>query len=101
MTAVDDLSFIRPFELQSGQPKWFNRWSTDDVWKFFKEAHSGNASAVKDLLERDPTLVQTSYWYKSPLNVAAREGHMAVVSEILRFKSLLGNSPCDDRVTIA
>lgn len=99
MTKSNNLSFIRPFELQPNQPKWFNRWSTEDVWNLFQAAKSGDVQVVKTLLANDPTLVQASYWYKSALSVAVCEGHKNVVAEFLKHQSLLHDCPCDDRVS--
>lgn len=64
-------------------------------------AWSGDANSVADLLKRDPTLVHANYWYTSPLRIAAREGHLSVVQELLQHKSIWDEDPIDDRDNVA
>lgn len=100
-TETGELTLIRPFELQTPQPKWLNRWWPDDVWKLLTAAWSGNTATVKALLEREPTLIHANYWYTSPLRLAARGGHKDVVRELVRHKSIWDEDPIDNRENIA
>lgn len=101
MTELDGLGLIRPFELQTDQPKWLNRWLTEDVWNLLVAAWSGDADSVRCLLQKDPTLVHANYWYTSPLRIAVREGHESVVRELLRHTSIWDEDPIDNRDNVA
>ena len=80
---------------------WLNRWLPDDVWHLLKAAWSGDVDSVRNLLERDPTLVHANYWYTSPLRIAAQEGHALVVKELLSHKSVWDSDPIDNRDNVA
>ena len=101
MSKTDALTLLRPFELQPGQPKWLNRWLPEDVWDLLSASWSGDTASVSHLLQKDPTLVQTNYWYTSPLRIAAREGHHRVVKTLLRHKSIWDEDPIDSRDNVA
>ena len=101
MTELDRLNLIRPFELQPEQPKWLNRWLPEDVWNLLVAARSSDVDSVRRLLQKDPTLVHANYWYTSPLRIAAREGNLKVVQELLRHTSIWDADPIDDRDNVA
>lgn len=101
MSKTDALTLTRPFELQPGQPKWLNRWLPEDVWDLLTASWSGDTASVSRLLQKDPTLVHTNYWYTSPLRIAVREGHDRVVKTLLQHKSIWDEDPIDSRDNVA
>ncbi|MCY3540922.1 MAG: ankyrin repeat domain-containing protein [Gammaproteobacteria bacterium] len=101
MSELDRLELIRPFELEPEQPKWLNRWLPEDVWNLLVAARTGDVDSVRKLLKKDPSLVHANYWYTSPLRIAAREGNLRVVQELLRHKSIWDEDPIDDRDNVA
>ena len=75
----DGVDVIQPEELGSGQPygPWFSRGC--DVWDAILAARTGDAAALRRLLERDPNLAR----YGEPLRFAVREGHRDAVQVLL------------------
>lgn len=65
--------------MRSGQTDWRGHWTTDDIWDILVASRSGNVPRVRDLLAKDPTLVNADYWYTPPIQFAVREGHIDVV----------------------
>lgn len=62
------------------------RWSTGrgvDVWQLFCECIDGNLSGVRELLDRDPSLVRCHYSYRTPLYFAVKENRLDVVQFLL------------------
>jgi len=59
----------------------------DDIepgaWEMICAAERGDAAALRRLLERDPGLARTGYWYAGPLHFAARQGHVEGVRVLL------------------
>jgi ankyrin repeat protein len=49
-----------------------------------RAAESGDAPALRRLLERDANLHRVQYWYTQPLHLAVREGHFETVQVLLR-----------------
>lgn len=101
MDEGNEVTVIRPFELQSDRPKWMNRWCPDDVWNLLTAAWCGNTAEIKSLLNTDPSLIHAKYWYTSPLRIAARGGHKTVIRELLRRKSIWDEDPIDNRDNVA
>ena len=70
---------IKPDELASERPyqPWMSRGC--DVWDAICAAESGDADALRRILERDGNL----YRYNQPIHFAVREGHVEAVSVLL------------------
>ncbi len=61
-------------------------WSTGrgtDVWEMFVACRDGNPAAVEALLEKDPSLVRSSYDRGTPLYFAVRENRIEVARLLL------------------
>jgi ankyrin repeat protein len=54
-----------------------------DAWALFCACAAGDLARVRDLLQRDPNLVNAQYWYQFPIHMAVREGHADVVQMLL------------------
>ena len=54
-----------------------------DAWALFCASAAGDLARVRDLLNRDPNLVNVQYWYQFPMHMAVREGHADVVQLLL------------------
>ncbi len=74
---------IKPDELGSELP--YGPWSCRgcDVWDAIRAAVTGDADALRRLLERDPNLYRGEYWYTQPIHFAVREGHLEAVRVLL------------------
>ena len=66
-----------------------------DAWALFCACAAGDLDGVRDLLGRDPNLVNAQYWYQFPLHMAVREGHADVVELLLAS----GADPGESRYT--
>ena len=75
----EDVDVIQPEELRSERP--YGPWSSRgcDVWDAIRAARTGDAAALRRLLERDPKLAR----YSDPLRFAVREGHAEAVHVLL------------------
>jgi ankyrin repeat protein len=74
---------IKPDVLGSELPH--GPWSCRgcDVWDTICAAVTGDAAALRRLLERDPNLYRAEYWYTPPIHFAVREGHIEAVQVLL------------------
>lgn len=74
---------IKPDELRSELPhgSWGCRGC--DVWDAIGAAVTGDADALRRLLERDPNLYRAGYWYTQPIHFAVREGHLDATRVLL------------------
>ena len=54
-----------------------------DAWALFCACAAGDLGRARDLLDRDPDLVNAQYWYQFPIHMAVREGHADVVQLLL------------------
>lgn len=74
---------LRPLELAADALDWTGRWRGEDIWRTLLAARDGDVPALRRLLARDPSLVEASWWYTSPLHFAVREGHVDAVRALL------------------
>ncbi len=74
---------IKPDVLESELPH--GPWSCRgcDVWDAIRAAVTGDAAALRRLLERDPNLYRAEYCYTQPIHFAVREGHLEAVRVLL------------------
>ncbi|MFQ5740043.1 MAG: ankyrin repeat domain-containing protein [Acidobacteriota bacterium] len=54
------------------------------MWEAIWAAVSGDADALRRLLERDPNLYRAEYAYTQPIHFAVREGHLEAVRVLLQ-----------------
>lgn len=95
---VPDL--VRPYEMRSGQTDWRGHWTTDDIWDILIASRSGNVQRVRELLAKDPTLVDADYWYTPPIQFAVREGHIDVVKALVEAGADTSHRSLDGRETL-
>jgi len=62
----------------------------NDVWKMLVSCISGNTDLVRDLLSKEPSLVNCNWAYFSPLHFAVKEGHFEIVNILLEYKAVAG-----------
>lgn len=74
---------IQPEELKKNERLSWATGTGTDVWELFCTCIAGNLQAVKRLLSKDPSLVNTQYVYRSPLYFAVRENRVDVVDFLL------------------
>jgi len=54
-----------------------------DAWALMCACADGDAGAAAALLTKDARLANAQYWYQFPIHLAVREGHAAVVKQLL------------------
>lgn len=54
-----------------------------DAWALFKASAAGDVSKIKELLDKDPRLVNAQHWYQFPIHMAVRDGRPDVVKLLL------------------
>ncbi len=74
---------IQPEALKKSEPLLWASGTGTDVWELFSACIAGNLEAVKQLLARDPSLVNTQYTYRTPLYFAVRENQREVANLLL------------------
>lgn len=73
----------QPDALKKNEPlKWSSGTGTD-VWAMFCACIAGDLSAVKRLLEKDPSLVRCHWTYRKPLYFTVRENRLEVAAFFL------------------
>ncbi len=80
---------IRPDELKTSEPLLWSTGIAVDVWELFCACISGDLEAVKQLLNKDSSLVRCNYEYRTPIYFAVRENQL----EIVRFLFAHGADP--------
>ena len=59
---------IKPLELDNEQGQ--------AIWETMCAADAGDTAALRRLLDKDPGLSRSEYWYQHPLHYAVRGGHL-------------------------
>jgi ankyrin repeat protein len=77
------MHMIQPEALKKSEPLLWASGTGTDVWELFNACIAGNLEAVKRLLARDPSLVNTQYAYRTPLYFAVRENQREVANFLL------------------
>jgi hypothetical protein len=67
---------IQPDELKKSEPLKWSPGKGTDVWEMFCACIAGDLAAVQRLVANDPTLVRSSYAYRTPLYFAVRENQV-------------------------
>ncbi len=73
----------QPEILKSNEPQFWSMGRGVDVWNLFQACVAGDLSAVRALVERDPSLVHSQYAYRTPLYFAVRENRIEVADYLL------------------
>jgi len=74
---------IQPNPLSQNKPLLWSPGLGTDVWEMFMACESGNLDRVKQLVEKDPSLIRSHYEYRTPLSFAVRENQLAVAEFLL------------------
>jgi ankyrin repeat protein len=74
---------IRPELLAKDAPLVWSAGTGTDVWEMFCAAIRGDLDAIRQLLCKDPSLVRSHYWYRTPLYFAVRENQVEVAEFLL------------------
>jgi ankyrin repeat protein len=104
MTLKTRRPMIKPDVLGSELP--YGPWSCRgcDVWDAISAAATGDAAALRRLLERDPNLYRAEYFYAQPIYFAVREGHLEAVRVLLDAgadPAAVGLTAVEDLITVA
>jgi hypothetical protein len=83
-----DLSdrMIQPLEMRAGLPMRLHDGTmsdTGDVWRMLSACRNGDLDRVTTLASACPSLVRCDYNYMPPLHLAVREGHGALVRNLI------------------
>jgi ankyrin repeat protein len=74
---------IQPEALTKDEPLFWSPGKGRDVWEMFCAAIKGDLEAIKQLVDRDPSLVRSQYEYRTPLSFAVRHNQLAVATYLL------------------
>jgi ankyrin repeat protein len=74
---------IRPELLAKDEPLVWSTGTGTDVWEMFCAAIRGDLDRIRQLLCKDPSLVRSHYWYRTPLYFAVRENQVEVAEFLL------------------
>src|SRR5260370_5174440 len=66
---------IKPRDLESDSGR--------GIWDAITAAAAGDTPTLRRLIERDPSLTHSEYWYTRPIHFAVREGHLEAVRILL------------------
>jgi ankyrin repeat protein len=75
---------IQPESLKSEEYQPWSRGRGVDVWAILCASIVGDLKTIRDLLARDPGLVDCEYEYFKPIRFAVRENHLSVVEYLLQ-----------------
>jgi hypothetical protein len=74
---------VQPESLKSEEFQPWSRGRGVDVWAMLCASITGDLETIKNLVARDPNLVECEYEYFRPIRFAVRENHRAVVDFLL------------------
>jgi ankyrin repeat protein len=74
---------VQPEELKSEQFLPWSRGRGVDVWAMLYAATTGDLETIRQLIGRDPQLINCEYQYLTPLRFAVRENQRAVIDFLL------------------
>lgn len=74
---------IRPDALTKNEPLMWSPGLGTDVWEMFCAAITGDLATIKQLLNKDPSLVRCHYAYRTSLYFAVRENRIEVAAFLL------------------
>jgi len=76
-------NMIQPEALKKDEPLFWSPGKGTDVWAMFCAASTGDLETIKQLLDKDPSLVRSNYEYRTPLSFAVRANQLAVAAYLL------------------
>jgi ankyrin repeat protein len=74
---------VPPESLRIEEYQHWSRGRGVDVWAMLCASIVGDLNAIKDLVARDPGLIDCEYEYYKPIRFAVREGHRHVVEYLI------------------
>jgi ankyrin repeat protein len=74
---------IRPEALKKNEPLVWSTGMGADVWEMFCACITGDLETIKQLVNKDPSLVRCNYAYRTPLYFAVRENQIEVAAFLL------------------
>ncbi|MEX2139977.1 MAG: ankyrin repeat domain-containing protein [Pirellulales bacterium] len=74
---------IPPAALKKDEPLLWSPGNGADVWEMFCAARAGDLTTMKRLLDKDPSLVRSSYEYRTALSFAVRENKLEIAALLL------------------
>lgn len=86
----------RPEALQKDEPLIWSTGSGVDVWEMFVAAITGDTQKIKQLLDKDPSLVRGSYDYRTPLSFAVQQNQLEAAALLLERGASPVNSGTND-----
>ena len=86
----------QPEALSKDEPLKWSTGSGIDLWNLINASIEGNLEAIKELLQKDPSLVRSAYDYRPAIAFAVRENQPAVVEYLLSKGANPVNSGTDD-----
>ena len=73
------------------------RLNGNDAWAVFKACAAGNMPKIQKLLEKEPRLVNSQFWYQLPIHFAVRDGNAELVKLLLDHGADAGQSTAIDQ----
>src|SRR4029434_1451769 len=74
---------IRPPELAKPEQLKWSVGAGTDVWDLFCACINGDLTKVKELVNKDPSLVRSDYEYRNAIGFAVRKNQLAVAEFLL------------------
>ena len=75
--------FIRPEALKKDEPLVWAPGNGTDFWDLICAAATGDIDTARNLLEKDPDLIRSSYEYRRPLTFAVQENQLEMAAFLL------------------
>lgn len=92
----------RPEALKKDEPLTWSTGSGIDVWEMFVAAINGDTGKIKQLLDKDPSLVRGAYEYRNPLSFAVQQNQLQAAALLLeRGASPVNSGTSDSLLQIA
>jgi ankyrin repeat protein len=93
---------IQPDALKTNQPLVWSPGTGATAWAMFCAAAEGDVSAIRRLLDDDPSLVRCAYEYRTPLSFAVRENRLAAAALLLeRGANPIASGTADTLLVVA
>ncbi|MEP7110538.1 MAG: ankyrin repeat domain-containing protein [Ferruginibacter sp.] len=74
---------VQPESLRGEEFQEWSRGRGEDVWMMFCAAIAGDLETIRELVAKDPNLINCEYQYLTPLRFAVRENRRAVADFLL------------------
>jgi ankyrin repeat protein len=87
---------FQPEELKKDEPLFWSPGKGTDVWALFVAAMQGDLPAIRQLIQKDPSLIRSAYDYRTPLYFAVRENQLDAAALLLELGADPTNSGTPD-----